>query len=611
MDTKPTWSGGQLTADFPALGLEARPKPPVGQWLRGLEIDLRSLALFRVALGLVLLADLLILIPQIDDFYTDRGVLPREAMLRLLGSRWTISLHLISGEWVVQLALFLVAVLFAIGFTVGYRTRFCAIASWILLASMQARTPPLLHGGDAVLRLLLFWCMFAPLNARYSLDRALNPSTPPLPVRHLSPATLALMFQLCGIYWFAASEKMHPDWLIDRTAVYYALNLDQFVTPLGKVVLDYPGFMSLMTIGTVALELLGPILVLSPFLTAPLRLLMVASFVGFHAGLGLTMRLDLFPWVCAAAWLMFLPATFWEALERRLARRAGAGSVIFFDRDCGFCRKAVLILRELLMLPNTEAREAQSDSEMHALMRARNSWIVRDAEGGLHTGYDGFVALCRRSPIVRWFAGVLAFRPARALGDWAYGWLAGHRIAASRYLGSVTSPPPRELGVAGSLLVLGCLILATLSFVGAQPNRRTFAGRVLSLAMLEQSWRMFAPSPTRYDGWYIIEGVRQDGSRVDLWRGEGEPTDEKPEDVSRYYRNTQWVAYLGAMGVLRNREYRPYFGRYLCRKWNQDRTGAERIVLAHVNLMLEMTPPPGQPTDPPLKELVWQQPCPE
>jgi hypothetical protein len=129
--------------------------------------------------------------------------------------------------------------------------------------------------------------------------------------------------------------------------------------------------------------------------------------------------------------------------------------------------------------------------------------------------------------------------------------------------------------------------------------------------MLGQSWQMFAPFPRRHDTWLVMEGVTQDGRRYDVWNGGGQPTDAKPAYLADQYRNTQWLAYLDGLGADRNREQRPYLGRYLCREWNEQHPDAEHIVLIHINLMTEMTPPPGEAETPPTKEPMWQQPCPE
>ena len=207
------------------------------------------------------MADLLLRIPQIDEFY-DR---PRRHPARggLIGvaagqpgpSASTSSAA--SGRC--ELLLFLAGVVFAIGFTLGYRTRLCAVVSWFLVMSMQVRTGIVLHGGDDLIRRAAVLVHVRP--AQRTSTRSIGRSTPtrrPLPLAHLSPGSLALMFQICAMYWYTAAEKMHPVWLTERSAVYYALSLDQFATPLGHFLLGYPALLPVLTTATLVLEFFGP-----------------------------------------------------------------------------------------------------------------------------------------------------------------------------------------------------------------------------------------------------------------------------------------------------------------------------------------------------------------
>jgi predicted DCC family thiol-disulfide oxidoreductase YuxK len=577
-----------------------------------LAVDLRSLALFRVALGTCLVVELAGHIPEIDDFYTDAGILPRDALISQFGQPWAVSLHLVSGQYVVQLALLLIAIVLALGLVAGYRTRVCAAGSWLLLCSIQVRNPVILHGGDDILRLLLFWCMFVPLNARFSLDRALNPAAPPGEPTHFSAGSLGLVLQICSVYWFAAIAKWHPVWNVEGSAIYYALSLGQFATPFGTFLLQFPRLLRLMTFGTVALELVGPMLAFCPFLGGAVRLVIVLIFIGFHTGLGLSLRLGNFPWVCASAWLALLPGLAWQILESRAATSADRGTIVFFDATCGFCRRMVLILRSLLRLNQTEIREAQSDAQAEALMQARNAWVVRDPAGGLHTGYDAFVELSRRSVVTRRLAGVIACAPARRLGEAAYRWVATHRTDAGRFLRSVTPPPPREhFGAFSSVVAIAALVFVLFWNVSTlQARRLPPVWRALgALTQLQQQWRLFAPYPTTDGGWYVIEGVKMDGTRFDLWNGGGKLTDARPADPSVTYRNAQWRKYLGNIWLRSYSDHRLYFGRYLCRNWNARHVGGERLNLIYINFMFEPTPPPGQPRPQVTKELVWRHYC--
>lgn len=304
-------SSDQLIIQAPS----AAPEAPPSVWRRVFGLDARSLALFRVTLGLYLVFDLSSRLPFVDVFYTDEGIVPRASIFARMNQSWVWSLHLISGEWWVEICLFLVAIAFAAGLAAGYRTRLCAVASWVLFCSMHLRNPLIEYFGDITIQALLFWAMFLPLNGRWSLDLALNPQSRPAEGNQFSWGTQAYVFQILIIYWFTALMKWHPSWLEDGSAVYYALSLDLSVRPLGTWLLQFPGFLRLLTRATIAFEILAPLLILSPWKTQRLRLLAVVLFVGFHLGLALCMDLTAFSLIMAVAWSAFLPTLVWDTLD--------------------------------------------------------------------------------------------------------------------------------------------------------------------------------------------------------------------------------------------------------------------------------------------------------
>jgi hypothetical protein len=266
-------------------------------WLRGFVLEHRSLALFRVAMGLTLVFSLVTRLPWIGIWYTDSGVMPRAALIRLRDP--VVNLHMMSGTWGFQALLMAVAIVAAVCLTIGYRTRIAVIVSWVLWTSLLGRNPTISSGGEQVMRFLLFWGIFLPLDS--------DDERP-----HLSLAGVAFVLQICAIYGFAVVEKMDPIWLTERSAVYYSLHLDLFATSFGVWLRDFPAITRWLTLGTVTLELAGPLLAVSPILTSRTRTLAVVIFVGFHLGLAATMRLGIFPWICIAMWLALLPPSVWR-----------------------------------------------------------------------------------------------------------------------------------------------------------------------------------------------------------------------------------------------------------------------------------------------------------
>ena len=139
-----------------------------------IRVDLRSVALFRVGLAAITLADVAGRLCEVRAFYTDAGLLPRKALIDL-ADPWAASLHLASGATSLIAAALALQLLLALFVLVGTRARACALASFVLLASLNARNPWVLLPGDALTVALWFWAMFLPLGARWSLDAALQP----------------------------------------------------------------------------------------------------------------------------------------------------------------------------------------------------------------------------------------------------------------------------------------------------------------------------------------------------------------------------------------------------------------------------------------------------
>lgn len=277
-------------------------------------IDIRSLVLFRIGLALILLVDLYIRIQDLGAHYSDEGLLPRSVLINQEIHPWNISFHLLNGSWQVQSFLFILEGLLAIALLVGFYTRLATILSWIFLISLHSRNPLILQGGDTVLRMLLFWGMFLPLGSCWSMDWWLNDKKTPAN-QVVSAATFALLLQICFVYWFSFLLKTDAVWRQEGTAIWYALSNEFFITSSGKFLLQFPLLLKILTFSTLYLEAFGPFFAFSPIWTGPVRSATSIIFILFHlVALNLTMELGLFTYVCAVAWIVFLPGWFWDRL---------------------------------------------------------------------------------------------------------------------------------------------------------------------------------------------------------------------------------------------------------------------------------------------------------
>lgn len=275
-------------------------------------VDLRSLALLRIYIGLLLIADLLNRSTDLIAHYTDFGVLPRPDYMDGHMNPWYISLHVISGRWEIEALLFAIAIFFAFLLIVGYKTRLVTFISWFLLISVQLRNPMVLNGGDQVFRMILFFSMFMPLGAKFSIDALRSKTKAHLSNTFSSLATFGYIFQIGSLYVFSVFFKTSPEWRTDGTAIYYALSIDHFATPLAQFMLQFPFILKIQTYMVFWLEALAPFLLLIPL--GLIRTLVVFIFISLHIGMGIHLELSFFPWICSAAWIGILPTWFWDTL---------------------------------------------------------------------------------------------------------------------------------------------------------------------------------------------------------------------------------------------------------------------------------------------------------
>jgi hypothetical protein len=544
--------------------------------------DLRSLAIFRVVLALLVLADLANRATDLYQHYTDAGVLPRTVLMEDVLSPWVFSLNLMNGGAFFQALLFGAAALAALGMLVGYRTRLMIFVVWVLLLSIQLRNP-LVNGSDShLLRMLLFWGMLLPLGAYWSVDRAR--ATFPRPSPHfLSLATFGLFMQIAFVYWFTAALKSGPEWRVDHTALYYALSLDQLATPIGHFLLNFPGLLQVLTFGTLALEAFGPLLLFCPFFTGPLRTGAALAFMSLHFGIWLTMDIGIFPWISAFCMVCFFPTWFWEKASMLHSVLLGRFEL---------ARRLQLAAARL-----GHAIVAFSRTILSFLVDARHLLFAAPALHG--------------DPLADHTAGSVPPLATGAMGQTVAG-------TGVRDEPAVEEPEPKELqsSLATNLLAfffvfyILCWNLTTVTSF-TLPERTVPLGPFLGL---DQYWNMFVPFPSKEDGWYVIPGDLRDGDKVNLMSITRDDYSmhrvsyEKPHDVRATYKNEHWRKYLEYIYNQDHAGQRLYFGQYICRQWNARHTGADTLETFRIIYMREMTLPDYQQSDPEKVDL-WTHTC--
>ncbi len=581
-------------------------------------IDLRTLALFRFALGAVIFCNLLTAFCDVTAFWSDFGVMPRAWLIENEYAQ-RLSLYLIGGQtWFVGLMLVVQAVL-ALMFALGWRTRLAAVLTFLLWASLLNRNPMTVIGGDLLICCLLFWAMFLPLGARFSVDAGLANNPPPQQNLHVSWASLGLLMQVMSVYFFSALLKTGPEWRPDYTGVYYALSLDRHVLPLGKLLNEFLPLTKLLSWYVWWLELVGPILIFTPFFLKPVRFVLMLCFMLMHVGFLLCLELGHFPYVSLSSLTVFWGGWIWDALAKRHAQKHPIAPRVYYDRDCGFCIKSVQLFQQFLILPRTPIAPAQDTPRARTLMDANFSWVVIDSDEQAYLKWPAFTILVKHSPLFGWLWPLLSKPFFVPPGNAAYDFVA-HRRGAFGTLSALLWPRQTirwELskGWHGFVAVMvGLVLLWNLHTVGVPPQwSYTALTPVFRTMRIDQLWNMFAPYPLKEDGWLVIPGKLGDGSEIDVLHPErGAPSFDKPRLASQEQGGIRWLTYRGRLTDTPQSPQRMYYGKYLCREWNKDKYQVEdanrRLISFKMIYMLEVTPPPGQ-TPTVEQRVIWRHEC--
>lgn len=272
-------------------------------------LDARSLAVYRIALGLIVCADALGRAADFDLMFAVDGVFPPDVVRRELGrpTAWSAAWLHDSDAW--NAALLLLEGVAGALLAAGVATRLATVAAWVAVVSVYRRTYPAANAGDAWLACQLFWSLFVPLGACWSWD-ALRRGRTGTPAGVCSVATAALVLQVVVVYVSAGITKCNATWL-DGVAVANALSVHNFGSALGMAWADAGLFGRPAAWAVVFLELvLPPLLVLRP--TPRVRMALIAAFAAFHAAIWLFMSVGLFVPIALAAWLPILPAEAWR-----------------------------------------------------------------------------------------------------------------------------------------------------------------------------------------------------------------------------------------------------------------------------------------------------------
>jgi hypothetical protein len=223
-----------------------------------LSLDARSLAVFRMAIGGILVCDSLLRCRDFGIMFAPDGLFPLP-LLRAWqndASVWS-ACYLDAAPWW-QACVLAAEGVAGVALGLGWNTRLATVAAWAATLSVLRRTAPAVNAGDVMLVALLFWSLFVPLGEAWSIDAVRR--RPAGARRSVWAAPLVL--QIAAIYLGAGISKVTSSW-VSGDAVAAALSVHDHGTAVGEWLASLPWLPKAMTWGVVVAELAGPVLLLA------------------------------------------------------------------------------------------------------------------------------------------------------------------------------------------------------------------------------------------------------------------------------------------------------------------------------------------------------------
>ncbi len=273
-----------------------------------------TLAVVRVAYGVLLLAWAAVLGPDLSSFFSTTGILPEGTDIP-----WAWSLLDAVGSDTFTAVVYWSIVVAAVGLVLGYRTRLASVVAFVAIVSLYRRNSWVFQGGDQALRVFSFYFMFTPAGSALSLDRWRRgrdsfwefPERPAWALR-------LIQVQLSIIYFFTVWIKVRGETWNDGTAFSYSVRVGQLVRlELPAWITTSVAVSNVATYMTLAIEFAMAVLVWN----RRARPWVLAAGVLLHLAIEVTLRVGFFTYAMLLFYLAWLDPHRVRSWLLALARR--------------------------------------------------------------------------------------------------------------------------------------------------------------------------------------------------------------------------------------------------------------------------------------------------
>jgi hypothetical protein len=289
---------------------------------------------FRILFGLVLLANGLLLAPDLLNYFGPDGFLSLPTS-QLVADGLRINIfNWLSDANLSTVFVFLFYLIASFTLTVGFWTRTSAAIVFLTLVSFHHRNLLILSSGDTLMRLISFLLIFSQAGTAYSIDQIRKGGV----VVASSPwAQRLIQYQVSLVYLMGVLWKLDGSTWIDGTAMYYASRLEEFWRFPVPYLFEHMWTLKLITWVTLNIELaLGTLIWFRKY-----RYPVIIAGVLMHLGIEYAMNIQLFEWLMIACYAVFIEP---EDLKR----------ASYATND--FCRRVLCVVQRLCGLGSKEGQ---------------------------------------------------------------------------------------------------------------------------------------------------------------------------------------------------------------------------------------------------------------
>ncbi|MFN8309503.1 MAG: hypothetical protein U0T73_06020 [Chitinophagales bacterium] len=319
-------------------------KPAWWTRLDTLRIDLRSLALFRIFLGISVLYNLIVVKwSYAVQFYGAHTILPHLVQLNVNGAN-SYSIFSVIHNDTFAYVFIATGILTSALLTLGVYSRIMAWATLFIFWNLIQASSYYCFGFDFYTFQMLFWACFLPLDAHFAI----------LPKARFKPAlsfSIVILFQIAWVYFATGLAKYGPSWS-EGFAVRVML-MDRWTgNAAGTWLSEQPVLYALLTYFTLVAEYLFPFAVFDFTKGKWLRYFGVLFLFVFHLTIFSMYSVANFSISGFAVACLLLPNIFWRRLEEgfRFTRPVELPSVRWTQRQrklaWTFCIFAIVVILE-------------------------------------------------------------------------------------------------------------------------------------------------------------------------------------------------------------------------------------------------------------------------